>query len=166
MPHLWIATATDEVPADGDHGPRWSRRLIDTTCAVGDATLVRAEAADGAPWVLLGPASVRVNGTPLATGIAVLCDRDELLIDGGRLYFSTEARPVVAPLPPHARPLCCPRCTVALAAGAAAVACPRCGIWHHESEERRCWSYAPVCASCDQATAFDAPYRFDPAVLG
>ncbi|MCC6765582.1 MAG: hypothetical protein IT293_13055 [Deltaproteobacteria bacterium] len=166
MPHLWTAPAPDTAAARDDHAPRWSRRLIDATCTVGDATLARADLTGGARWLVLGPATVRVNGAPLATGIAVLRDRDELLIDGARLYFSTEARPVVTPLPPSERPLRCPRCTVVIASGAAAVACPACGIWHHESAERQCWTYAAVCASCDQATAFDAPFRFDPMVLG
>ncbi|MCC6850248.1 MAG: hypothetical protein IT294_17290 [Deltaproteobacteria bacterium] len=166
MAYLWSASDRDPERAADDPEPRWSRRPIDATRVVGDATFARADLAGGARWLVLGPATVRVNGAPLLTGVAVLRDRDELLIDGARVYFSTEAHPVVTTPPPGDRPLHCPRCTVAIAMNAAAVACPTCGIWHHESADRQCWTHAAVCASCDQATAFDAPFRFDPAVLG
>ena len=166
MPHLWTETTRAAAADDAAGAPRWFRRLIVGPCAVGDATLVRADVDGGARWLVLGPPSVRVNGAPLVTGIAVLRDRDELLIDGARLYFSSEARPVVAPLQAGERAIRCPRCTVEIAPGTPAVACPGCGIWHHESDARRCWTHGSTCTACDQATAFDAPWRFDPAVLG
>ena len=159
MPHLWIAT---DRSVDADDVPGWALRLIDASTTIGEATLVDSNGT----WVLLGPATVRVNGVALATGIAVLRDRDELLVDGARSYFSTESRPVVVALPPGDRPLVCPRCTVAIEVATPAVACPRCGIWHHQTDERRCWTHGPTCTSCDGATAFDGPLRFDPAVLG
>jgi hypothetical protein len=140
----------------------WLLHPLDRTTTIGDATLARAT---DARWILLGPPHVRVNGAPLAAGLAVLRDRDELWIDGARIFFSTETRATCVPCPAGDRAFRCPRCTTPIAAGSAAVACPRCGVWHHENDERRCWTYSAVCSSCDHPTALDAPYRFDPAVL-
>jgi hypothetical protein len=140
----------------------WSLHPLTHTATLGAATLVRA---DGARWLLLGPSTIRVNGAALATGIAVLRDRDELWIDGARMFFSTETRATVVPFPGGPRPLRCPRCTKPIAAGTSAVACPRCGVWHHQNDERGCWLYSAVCSSCDHPTALDASYGFDPTVL-
>jgi hypothetical protein len=140
----------------------WSLHPLDRTTTFGDATLARA--AD-ARWMLVGSPASRVNGAPLAAGIAVLRDRDELWIGGARMFFSTETRATVVPCCGGQQALRCPRCTKAIAAGSPAVACPRCGVWHHENDERSCWTYAAVCSSCDHPTTLDAPYRFDPAVL-
>ena len=132
---------------------------------LGDATLARAARAEGAPWVLLGPPTIRLNGAPLVAGIAVLRDRDELWVRDGRMFFSTETRATCVPLPSGDRLVRCPRCTIPIAVGSAAVACPQCRVWHHQNVERECWTYAAQCSSCDHATALDAPYHFDPAVL-
>ena len=155
MAHIWKLEST-----------AWLLRPLDGITTIGDATITRAGGVDaGARWIVLGPSTIRVNGASLAAGIAVLRDRDELWMDGARMFFSTETRATCVPCPSGQRALRCPRCTTSIVTGSPAVACPQCGVWHHQSDERECWVYSAVCASCDHPTALDAPYRFDPAVL-
>lgn len=116
-------------------------------------------------WVLIagGGAGVRVNGMSTPSGIRVLSDRDEIRIDGvGSVFFSTERLASVEPYPGGDREIHCPRCRQAVDPGAAAVRCPGCGVWHHQSPELPCWSYASTCALCPQATALDAGFRWTP----
>jgi hypothetical protein len=155
MAHLWVA--------EGLAG--WSATPLagDTALSTGVAQLVRATG-DGA-WVLVGPSAVRVNGEPLDAGIRVLRDRDELLVAGRRSFFSSETLAVVEPLPVVDRPPVCPRCKTAIEPGTLAVRCPQCRIWHHQSEEMPCWTYAPLCALCPQPTPLDAGYRWSPEDL-
>ena len=115
-------------------------------------------AAEGAP--------VRLNGLPLALGLRVLMDKDELCIGrGGRLWFSTERLAVVEPFPGAAQPVFCPRCKTEIKKGVPAVRCPSCGIWHHEDGDLKCWTYAPRCAICDQPTELGQSYRWTPEGL-
>jgi hypothetical protein len=120
----------------------------------------------GDAWVLFGDVAARLNGAALAAGIRVLRDRDEIVVDGWRAFFSTESPPVVAPFG-GAAPVACPRCRLDVTPGTPSVACPRCRIVHHESpaDELPCWSYAPLCAMCDCETALDAGPRWTPEGL-
>jgi hypothetical protein len=104
-----------------------------------------------------------VNGLPLRAGLRTLQDRDELRVPGlGPLYFSTERIARIEPLPTEPDALSCPRCRDRIAAGSPAVRCPGCGLWHHQTEDRPCWTYAETCALCPQPTAADAGYRWTP----
>ncbi|MBM4093116.1 MAG: hypothetical protein FJ276_27460 [Planctomycetes bacterium] len=43
-----------------------------------------------------------------------------------------------------------------LISGAPAVCCPICRAWHHQTDERPCWTYSDFCAACPaQRTALD-----------
>ena len=119
-------------------------------------------------WVLLVRAStgVRVNGQPLLGGIAVLKDRDEILLGGRtRVYFSTEEEAKVESFPGGERPVFCARCRQSIQPGTPAVRCPSCGHWSEQSESKPCWTYGPSCPLCDQPTAFDAGLRWTPEEL-
>jgi len=119
-------------------------------------------------WVLLDRrlADVRMNGEALVTGIAVLHDRDEILIGGRtRLYFSTEEQPTVEPFPGSAHAVFCARCRQPIQQGTPAVRCPSCGHWCEQTEKKPCWTYGPNCPLCDQFTAFDAGLRWTPDEL-
>lgn len=119
-------------------------------------------------WVLIDPGEdrVRIDGLPLPGGIRVLSDREEILLDGGtRLFYSTDSIPRIEPFPEGEKVLTCPRCTNRIEAGAAAVRCPACGVWHHQTEEFPCWLYAPNCAACSGATALDGVGRWTPEGL-
>ncbi len=106
---------------------------------------------------------VWVNGEPLLAGLAVLKDRDEILLGGRtRLYFSTEELPAVVPYPGAEAPEFCARCHGPLVAGAPAVRCPSCGRWCHQAAARPCWTYGPGCPLCGHPTAFDAGLRWSP----
>lgn len=134
-----------------------------------DIRILPPDATGVAPsWTLLGgrEASLRVNGHPLALGIRILRDRDEVSIAGQRCFFSMEELARVVAFPGLAQPACCPRCKQRVEPGDLAVACPRCHAWHHQSEEFPCWTYDSTCALCQlQATALDAGYSWTPELL-
>jgi len=133
--------------------------------ALGSAEIRRHPTAEGAVWILIGPPTVRVNGSALDAGIRVLRDRDELRTGGSRTFFSTESLPVIVPFPDSERPTFCPRCKLVIAAGTPAVCCPQFNVWHHQSDEFPCWTYAERCALCDQPTALDGDFRWTPEEL-
>jgi hypothetical protein len=116
-------------------------------------------------WHLLADeaSGVTVNGYRLSGGLRTLLDKDEIRVPGaGTVFFSTERLATVEPLPDTARDVCCPRCRQAVSPAASAVRCPSCGVWHHQSPELSCWTYAPGCAMCGQLTALDAGYQWTP----
>jgi hypothetical protein len=161
MAHVWLLDGDPQ----GAAAPKWSPRPLDgDSLAVPPARLLRADG-DGTGWVIVGPAAVAVNGSRLDTGIRVLRDRDELRAAAGRVFFSTESLAVVVPFPDTGRKTFCPRCKLEIAPGSPAVRCPACGVWHHQSEEFPCWTYAPRCALCDHPSALDAGYRWVPEDL-
>jgi hypothetical protein len=129
------------------------------------AALLRSQLDGRESWVLTGAA--RVNGMPLLTGIRVLRDRDELEIGGLCAFFSTETLALVQPMPRGDKPVFCPRCKQAIEPKSAAVRCPQCRVWHHQSDDLPCWTYANAehCSLCDQPTALDAGYRWTPEEL-
>ena len=136
--------------------------------AAAAALLMRSCSADRETWLVMSvtQSGVRLNGAPLRTGISILHDCDELLVDGlGRTFFSTECLPCIEPFPGAARPVFCPRCKQAIALQAPAVRCPQCGVWHHQSEGLPCWTYAEQCGMCDQPTDLAGTYRWTPEEL-
>ncbi|MFN0058695.1 MAG: hypothetical protein ACKVX7_09600 [Planctomycetota bacterium] len=122
-------------------------------------------------WLVIAAlqaAPVHVNGRPLAAQLAVLRDRDEIrLAAGAQFLFSTERLARVQPYPGAPRPAHCPRCRQPVNAGQPSVACPQCGLWHHEDAPTlACWSYSPASACvCHFPTAADG-YRFTPESVG
>jgi hypothetical protein len=180
MAHLWVQ--------DGEEG--WVSYELDGSavglCADGvieaasrsrvrlpsaSAVVVRVAAGGGEQWALAASKStgVRLNGLKLVTGLRVLSDRDEIRLPSGTiLYFSKETLASVVAFPAGLSPLSCPRCRKPLEPGVAAVRCPGCGLWHHQSEEERlpCWTYAGRCAGgCDQPTELSAGYRWIPEAV-
>jgi hypothetical protein len=107
------------------------------------------------------------NGAVIApgVGIRVLAHMDCLALESGEvIYFSTEE---AARVMPFAGPtgVSCPRCRSEIRAGEPAVKCPGCGVFHHEIEDRNCWTYAPTCALCAQPTPLDHPLQWTPEGL-
>lgn len=136
----------------------------------GSVALLHA-ALDGttSTWLLVDPAGarVRINGRLLATAVRALADHDEILLPGGRpFFFTTERRPERSTFPGSGRPSFCPRCRQAMEAGTPAVACPGCGMWHHETHEHNCWTYGESCAMCAQSTSFDSDFCWTPEDAG
>ena len=73
-----------------------------------------------ASWVLIAPPfAMRVNGQPLALGIRVLRDKDEIIEreENAPLFFSTERLAAVEPFSGDA-PVVCARCRNEIAPGA------------------------------------------------
>lgn len=119
-------------------------------------------------WILIASvgAEVSVNGMPLAAGIRVLADRDEIRVpSAGSYYFSTESLARVEEFPASEQTLFCPRCKQEIDKGTAAVRCPGCGVWHHQTEELNCWTYSDVCALCAHATEMNGGFRWTPEEL-
>lgn len=122
-------------------------------------------------WVLVAsPASpLRVNGFRPEAGLRVLRvlrDRDE--IDTGAresFFFSTEGLARIEAAPNIDGSCVCPRCKQTIHVGSPAVQCPSCGVWYHQLDPLKCWTYDGRCALCDQSTDLDAGYRFTPEKL-
>lgn len=115
-------------------------------------------------WVVLsqGP-GFRINGLRIASGIRALEDRDEIRISGlDGVFFSTESLAEIVAFREGDRPVACGRCREVISEGTPAVRCPGCGVWHHQSEEFPCWTYAERCACCEQATDLGTGYRWTP----
>jgi len=133
------------------------------------ATLAQYESLEHTPhWILFAreTTGLRVNGQELFIGIAVLRDRDEILLSGRtRLYFSTEEQAKIEPFPGGENQVFCARCRQVIQPGTPAVRCPSCGHWCEQSESKPCWTYGPLCPLCDQPTAFNAGLRWTPEEL-
>lgn len=174
MAHFWIL----------DDSKRWTPAPLVGDAAVlaggevhrADDTITRAEAharvllrrfADPSnSWALLtDQPHVRVNGSPVPLGMLVLEDRDEIRLPDLTAWFSTETQAQVEPFPESTARGFCPRCKQIIPPGSAAVRCPSCGLWHHESDTLGCWTYALTCSACAQETALDAGFRWTPEDL-
>jgi hypothetical protein len=177
MPHLWIrepasewsilSLAGEEYALDAGPPHTLSARPA-LASDPGRVLLVRSAAEDAEAWFVVAPGhgEAHVNGLPLVLGVTALADQDEIRLAGTEpAYFSTETLAAVVPFPASPQPVVCPRCVLPIEAGSAAVRCPRCGMWHHENEERRCWTYARTCYACPQPTALDAGYSWSPEEL-
>jgi hypothetical protein len=161
MTHLWTRSSTDDDDAEGG----WTPQPLAGAVELGTSSrLQHATTPDGARWVVVGPPSLRVNGEAVP-GIAVLADRDAISVDGEHYYFSAESLAEVVPFPVRDRSVLCARCRTEIAPGTAAVACPQCGAWYHQSDALPCRTYAPTCNGCPAATALDAGFRFSPEAL-
>ena len=177
MAHLWIrepasewsilplaeeAYALDAVP------PRALSARPAIASDIDRVLLVRSAAEEAEAWFVVAPGhgETHVNGLPLVLGVHALSDRDEIRLAGTEpVFFSTETLAEVVSFPESPQPVICPRCVLPIEAGSAAVRCPRCGMWHHENEERHCWTYARTCYACPQPTALDAGYSWSPEEL-
>jgi hypothetical protein len=99
-----------------------------------------------------------LNGFP-PLPVSVLEDRDEIQLEGRRLYLAAHAVPAPRRFEGGGGPVECGRCRRELVAGNPGragdevVRCPVCGTPHHEGERAapgagplHCWSYDPRCA--------------------
>ena len=173
MPGAWIQTQDSwmMIPLDGAKSSRTlecaSRERLRARQTRSGAFLMLSPAT-GAPVLVAGPDSgARVNGNPLPLGIRALRDRDEIFLTrcGARLYYTDECLASVVQFAGADRPVFCPRCKTEIAHDSPAVQCPRCRLWHHQSAELPCWTYAETCTACDQRTALDGGYSWTPEGL-
>lgn len=150
---LWLGPVRFELASNGPHEQ------------TGACFLARTEA-DG-QWVLLARGEERLlhNGHPVTAGMRVLAHRDSLALEGREaVYFSTEEAARIEPFAGSTKPSC-PRCRLEIPLGQSTVKCPRCGVFHHEMDERNCWTYAQTCALCAQPTALDTGPQWSPESL-
>ena len=171
MPHLWhIPEASDRWHVAPLDAGRVFLPLLRAEPAVNAnrpvATIRRVPGAGADPerWVLIAErgSGVTVNGVQLALGVRVLRDRDEIMHQSARWFFSAERLARVEAFPGAAGSVFCARCRQAVEPGSPTVRCPGCGTWYHQSESLGCWVYGEKCALCVQATALDAGFRWEP----
>jgi hypothetical protein len=172
MSVIWSKSTTDGWGAQRLDGALYDlttdsvRRAEEASGAAasgGAARLVRADGGSRA-WALIAPANsdARVNGRAAHGGLCVLADRDEIRSGAAVRYFSTETLAEVVPFPGAVRPVYCARCRQLLRVGTPAVSCPNCGMWHCQTDELPCWTYAETCAYCPQPTALDTGFTWTP----
>ncbi len=171
MAHLWVPLVA------GGHGVLSLEKPVSELPALphpfkrgtsSPATLVRLESGDSWALVVARGDQVRVNGITVASGLAVLADRDEIRVAGSPpFWFSTETIAHVCDAPYlDGRVLHCPRCHDAIEAGSPAVSCPSCRVWHHQSTARPCFTYQDApCAACGESFELDGGFRWDPEDL-
>jgi hypothetical protein len=177
MAHLWLKDDSDgwavlsldkQAYTLATNPPRPVAPHLAAEVAASRVLLLRAQLVEGASWVLLAKedGDVFINGSRLSLGIRVIADRDEIRVrDLATIYFSTESLPAVAQFPGAEKALFCPRCRMKIEEGRLAVRCPSCGVWHHQTDDLPCWTYAEVCALCPQPTDLDAGFRWTPEEL-
>lgn len=181
MAHFWI-------PKMSDAGPCWAalplagsayrfveaepflRRADPQPARADSEMLVRINRDAAEQWFLVLPPEARfwVNGREPLLGSQILADRDEIrLVNGRRLYFSTERLPQVLLFPGADHEIFCARCRNPIVKGALAVVCPACGAWCHQTEDLPCWSYPGTtrCPLCDQSNDAEASFRWTPERL-
>jgi len=116
-------------------------------------------------WALVPGAGSRlhVNGVPLGgLGLRVLEHKDEISLPGiGLAFFSTEEPAVVVPFPDAGRTVFCGRCLDPIDPGTPAVLCPHCRVWHHQLDERECFTY-DVCSGCRRPTSLGQELQWTP----
>jgi hypothetical protein len=119
--------------------------------------------------LLLGTgARVLVNGEP-ALSVAVVEERDELLVAGESLLFGSLRVTAPRPLVGEDGAQRCGRCRRLLYLGDVVIECGHCSGLHHEGlpsgeeEELLCWSHGPACGVCQRARGGWAPGDSDDA---
>jgi Zn finger protein HypA/HybF involved in hydrogenase expression len=133
--------------------------------APADVFLEQTGSGGTAEWAILTgqECGVTINGIPLLLGLRVLIDRDEIRWGPDAFaFYSTEEPADIASLPQGDRKIFCPRCKQEITPGTPAVRCPRCGIWHHQSEQLPCYTYAERCATCTRRASLDSSYDWTP----
>lgn len=134
----------------------------------GPAYLMRHPGPNGQDtWLLFasGHENVSINGQRLDLAIRCLRHKDEVRLGRSVLLFSLEEQAGVVSFPGIGKPCKCARCKQEILPGTPAVRCPnaRCGVWHHQSQESPCWTYAETCAAlCGQPTSLEAGLQWVP----
>jgi hypothetical protein len=167
----WAALYLDAEELFGEGGlAAWAaRRFFTFTRGSSPVAIRRVNSLPGECWALLTSpeAHVHHNAQRVLLGLVVLADRDEIRVtdalspQGRRFYFSAQSMARVEPAP--AGLASCPRCKLPIDAQSPAIRCPRCRAWHHQRDDRPCWTYADRCASChDQDTSPDGHLSWTP----
>lgn len=182
MAHLWVEETVGDWAVVPLHSPRVDLDALSRTArdrqrnaapvpaapSLSGAALLNTGSPGHGAWHLVAPPHVElwINGMPMLAGLHVMADRDEIRFDArDTFFFSTEALARVSPMPITDKAVMCPRCRQRIEPHTLAVCCPPCGLWHHQSDELPCWTYAPTCALCPQPTPLDAGFRWTPTEL-
>ena len=138
----------------------------------GETVLVSFQDGSRSQYILVSQdgEKTQVNGEPLVGGLRVLRHRDELLVEGDRLYFSAQTTPVVEAYQHQgdAKPPRCPICRAEIKDGDLVVRCPGCTRVYHQStgvegqDDRPCWTYCRTCKFCEHPTSLTGEDAWQP----
>ena len=162
MAHIWLQNEAREWtahPLTADDSPPASK------CTPSGIHFLNTTTDNQENWVVVAGhgSGITINGVPLLIGIHVLRNRDEIRWSReGFGFFSSEELASVVDMPAGDRTMVCPRCKQEILPGTPALRCPRCGIWHHQSEQLPCYTYAENCATCTRKTSLDGGYDWIP----
>lgn len=174
MAHLWLQKKAPEWMPHPLAGSEFALKsflaeiLEDAPAASrapSDVRFVKTATDNQENWVVVAghESDIAINGFPLLLGICVLRDRDEIRWSPEDFaFFSSEELASVTDLPQGSQKIFCPRCKQEIMVGTPAVRCPRCGIWHHQSEDLPCYTYAETCATCTHKASLDSGYEWIP----
>jgi len=176
MAHIWLQNKAWEWTAHPLAGDEFSLEAFLNEApgrapalggAPSDIQLLKTETDNQENWAVVAgyESGLSINGIPLPLGIRILRDRDEIRWSpDGFGFFSSEELAAVVDFPHCDRKIFCPRCKQEIVPGTPAVRCPSCRIWHHQSEELPCYSYADSCATCTRKTCINGEYEWVPGI--
>ncbi|MGE3316719.1 MAG: PHD finger domain-containing protein, partial [Planctomycetaceae bacterium] len=123
----------------------------------------RDQGVQGTALILEPEATAVINGETIHD-IALLSDRDEIVVGLQRIYFSSETIPVVSTfhLEEGARRPSCGVCRGPIEDGAPVVQCPRCTRLFHQSDGREHWTYRSECPFCKHPTSLTGESAWKP----
>ena len=168
MSRLWV-TESNEWRIRPLNGELFHIPDANTSARSGAVVRRALSAPPGCGWHLLAPPSlaVLVNGEPVAFGVRVLRDRDEIRVLGAApMFFSTEELVAVEPFTGLSESRC-PRCTKAIEPLSPAVRCGVCSTWYHQADDRRCFTYGddPICVVCGSDAVVGTEFSWSPEEL-
>jgi hypothetical protein len=151
------------IKADED---RWQECSPDSLQAAG----VRFRKIEGqhALALLAAPeCRILINGQRIWGGLRILQHRDEIQVDGQRIYYSAQRLPRVSRYQagPGA-PVKCGVCRMPLRDGDAIVSCPGCSRSYHQSDGKPCWTYREQCVFCGHPTSLTGEAAWRPEQEG
>jgi len=116
-------------------------------------------------YVLIAKNSTRVNGSSVAGSIRVLRDRDEIVANRIRMYYSHQSFAKREQYSGECRE--CSICGCTITPGETVVQCPMCLVCYHESEDFPCWSSDSTCPTygCDFETKLDQQVLWLPGAV-
>lgn len=123
----------------------------------------RNEGIQGTALLLESGMTAVVNGETVYD-MALLSDRDEIVVGSQRVYFSNETLPVVSTfqLAEGARRPNCGICRGSIEDNDLVVRCPRCTRWFHQSDGREHWTYRSECPFCKHPTSLTGESAWKP----
>jgi hypothetical protein len=143
---------------------QWVASLA-SDCRLDGVEFISYDAGAGRGTALLAPPGkvVHVNGRRVWSGLRILHHKDEIQVDGRRLFYSAEMQPRVGIYEACAGAARkCAVCRMSIKDGDPIVACPGCSRLYHQSEAKPCWTYRERCVFCSHPTSLTGEAAWQP----